>query len=138
MAKELRIQTPRGTLYTRTAKSGTIKAVLKWDEGFGQERTRRLQDGQKYIDSEVLRLDAPYMPIKTGMLIRSGDLGTVIGSGEVSYIAPYAAVQYYKTATSRSYDAMRGARWFERMKIDHKDQLLRAAAKITGGKQNGR
>ena len=31
----------------------------------------------------------------TSMLMRSGELGTVIGSGKVSYIAPYARRLYY-------------------------------------------
>lgn len=88
---------------------------------------------QRYIDSEVLRLTAPYIPFKTGNLIRSGTLGTVVGSGEVNYIAPYAAKQN-NTATSRSYDAQRGGQFFERMKIDHKAEILAGAKKRSGGK----
>ena len=89
---------------------------------------------QKYIDSEVLRLSSPYVPRKTGTLDRSGILGTSIGSGEVIYNAPYAANQYYNTSTSRSYDAQRGAKWFERMKIDHKEEILRGAKQLAGGR----
>lgn len=89
---------------------------------------------QKFVDSEVLRLSSPYVPFQTGALEHSGILGTNIGSGEVIYNAPYAADQYYKTSTSRSYDPQRGAKWFERMKIDHKDEILRGAKKISGGK----
>ena len=63
------------------------------------------------------------------MLEKSGILGTVIGSGEVRYIAPYARRQYYHTAQSRSYDAHRGAKWFERMKPAHKADIQRAAEK---------
>ena len=88
---------------------------------------------QKYVDSEVLRLTAPYIPFKTGNLMRSGTLGTVVGSGEVNYIAPYAAKQN-ATATSRSYDAQRGGQFFERMKIDHKEEILRGAKKLSGVK----
>ena len=89
---------------------------------------------QKYVDSEVLRLSSPYVPFQTGMLDKSGILGTDVGSGEVNYIAPYAAAQYYRTSVSRPYDSQRGAKWFERMKIDHKDEILRGAKKISGGK----
>ena len=67
------------------------------------------------------------------MLDKSGILGTQIGSGEVNWIAPYAAAQYYNTADSRSYDAQRGGRWFERMKADHRDEILRGAKKLGGG-----
>ena len=73
-------------------------------------------------------------PIDTGMLIRSGELGTVVGSGEVNYIAPYAGAQD-ATAPSRIYDPRRGGKWFERMKADHKTAILRGAAKIAGGKK---
>ena len=89
---------------------------------------------QKFVDSEVLRLCSPYVPFQTGNLDRSGVTGTSIGSGEVNYIAPYAAQQYYKTSISRPYDPQRGAKWFERMKIDHKAEILRGAKKISGGK----
>ena len=88
---------------------------------------------QKYVDSEVLRCTSPYVPFKTGNLDRSGIQGTKIGSGEVNYIAPYAAKQN-QTAPSRSYDAQRGGQFFERMKIDHKREILEGAKKLGGAK----
>ena len=63
------------------------------------------------------------------MLEKSGLLGTVVGSGEVKYIAPYARFQYYSTAQSRIYDPRRGGMWFERMKAAHRKDILRAAEK---------
>ena len=47
-------------------------------------------------------------------------LGTVIGSGEINQIAPYARRQYYEHK-EKSY-------WFERMKNRHKDSILKGAA----------
>lgn len=90
---------------------------------------------QRYVDSEVLRLTAPYIPFKTGNLIRSGTLGTVVGSGTVQYVAPYAKRQYYRKGKigSRT-EPLRGPLWFERMKIDHKAEILAGAKKRTGGK----
>ena len=67
---------------------------------------------------------------KLGFLKTSGKLGTSIGSGEVKYTAPYAAYQYYDTAETRSYDANRGAKWFERMKTSEKDDILRGMKQI--------
>ena len=131
---KLKIDTPRGSLYTQASKSGKVTASLEWNKGFGTEFTEKFSSAQKFVDSEVLRLDAPYMPIDTGMLIRSGELGTVVGSGEVNYIAPYAGAQD-ATAPSRIYDPRRGGKWFERMKADHKTAILRGAAKIAGGKK---
>ena len=62
----------------------------------------------------------PETPRRTGMLIKSATLGTVIGSGEVDQIAPYARRQYYEHK-EKSY-------WFERMKNRHRDSILRGAA----------
>jgi len=88
-----------------------------------------------YVDSEVLRFCSARVPFKTGMLQKSGILGTVIGSGEIQYVAPYAARQYYRTAQTRIYDANRGAFWFERGKAAEKDRILRGAMRIAGGGQ---
>lgn len=99
-----------------------------------QHYQRCVDRAQKVVDSEVLRYCDGMVPLQTGMLKKSGTLGTVIGSGNVQYIAPYAASQYYNTATSRPYDSNRGAKWFERMKTAHKDDILKTAQKaITGG-----
>ena len=54
----------------------------------------------------------PETPRRTGVLIKSATLGTVIGSGEINQIAPYARRQYYEHK-EKSY-------WFERMKNRHK------------------
>ena len=103
---------------------------------------------QKFIDSEVIRLSAPYTPFATGQLTKSATLGTVIGSGEVTYNAPYARYLYYgkvmvspttgsawakrgerKVLTAKliKYNGAprRGARWFEQMKQIHGKSLLR-------------
>ena len=89
---------------------------------------------QKHIDSETLRYSDPYVPINTGLLRQSGTDYTDIGSGEVVYNTLYARPQYYKTSESRPYSPLAGAKWFERMKIDHKDDILRSTAKVAGGK----
>ncbi len=101
---------------------------------------RGLQSGgrvQRYIDSTVLRLSDPYVPFLSGMLKTSGISGTVIGSGLVVYRAPYARRQYYtnggngKQGTSRG--GLRGRYWFERMKADRGQEIIRKAAEIAGG-----
>ena len=81
----------------------------------------------------------PYLPMQTGMLMRSGDLGTVIGSGEVSYIAAYAHRLYYGThfKFDRSAHPDAGALWFERMKAAHREDILRGAAARAGGEAHG-
>lgn len=117
-----------------STKSGKVTAKLTWANGFGAQQTQQFRAAQCFIDSEVLRLCGPYTPFQTGMLQASGTLGTVIGSGEVAWVAPYAAAQYYTTSASRSYDARRGNQWFERMKADHGQAIIRGAKRIAGGK----
>ena len=134
MADGFKIETPKGMVFTTAGKDGKTVARLEWNRDFSSNRSGQFNQSQKFVDSEVLRLCSPYVPFQTGMLDKSGTLGTDIGSGEVNYIAPYAAAQYYKTSTSRSYDPQRGAKWFERMKIDHKDEILRGAKARMGGK----
>lgn len=104
-------------------KNGHVRLI--WDTGAKQRINGVLSKKQETLDSEVLRLCSPLVPHRTGTLERSGIMGTVIGSGEVKYIAPYARFQYYQTAETRDYDPRRGGMWFERMKTANKAQLLK-------------
>ena len=120
------ITTPRGTVTV----SGGLTAKLEWNPGFGPRMSGDLNRIQAFVDSEVLRKSEPYVPLRTGMLIKSGQLGTEIGSGEVKYVAPYAAAQYYRGNGS---GRMRGAQWFERMKNAHAKEILEAAERLKKG-----
>jgi hypothetical protein len=126
------ITTPRGTVHNVTFRNGSASAALEWSSDFGRRYTGSFGCAQQFVDSEVLRFCSARVPFDTGMLQKSGILGTVVGSGEVRYIAPYAARQY-KTAPSRGYDANRGGMWFERGKAVERDRILRGAARIAGG-----
>lgn len=133
MAKSnLTITTPRGTVFTTTMKSGKTKAVLEWAPGFGREYTGNFTRAQKFVDSEVLRFCSARVPFDTGMLQKSGILGTEVGSGEVRYIAPYSHAQY-KTSPSRPYDSNRGGMWFERGKAVERERILQGAQRLAGG-----
>lgn len=134
MANELLlITTPQGSLFQDFDSYGGVKAVLEWNPDFGRYQTQRFTRAQMYVDSEVLRFCASRVPFDTGMLEMSGTLGTVVGSGEVAFLVPYAAAQYYNTATFRPYDFMRGSQWFERGKADERERILRNANRIAGG-----
>ncbi len=124
------------------------------------KKGRGLQEGgpvQKFIDSEVIRLMAPYTPRQNGLLIDAATLGTRIGSGEVNQISPYARYQYYGklmvssitgsawaskgekkvlTDIDLKYNGapMRGAFWFDRMKADKREDILNGARKLAGAK----
>lgn len=119
----MEIKTPRGVV--SVSKSG--KAKLTWSEDFSKRRGEQFDAVQKMVDSEVLRQSDLYVPMRTGMLKKSGILGTVIGEGIVKYIAPYARQNYYTNAgrgqEGTQNGGLRGKYWFERMKADHKDEI---------------
>ena len=113
-----------------------------------------LQEGgavQKLIDSECMRYMSDYMPRRqAGELEHKMVMATVIGSGEIDTPGPYAHYLYegilYVSPTTGSAWAkkneikvptgkeltyagapMRGKKWFERMKSDHKEDILQSA-----------
>ncbi len=113
-----------------------------------------LQEGgavQKLIDSECMRYMSDYMPRRqVGELEHKMVMATVIGSGEIDTPGPYAHYLYegilYVSLTTGSAWAkkneikvptgkeltyagapMRGKKWFERMKSDHKEDILQSA-----------
>lgn len=123
------IKTPRGEIIV--TKAGNARLV--WSSSFKNKWPGQYSRAQQYVDSEVLRLSTPLMPIRTATMIKSGQLGTVPGTGLVRWIVPYARNQYYNTATSRPYDPQRGAYWFERMKAIHNTQIVAGAKRMAGG-----
>ncbi len=136
-----------------------VSARLVW----GTDPGGRISRAQKFIDSECLRLMKPFTPFRNGVLERSAILGTVIGSGKITYNAPYARYQYYgvvygpniprfvngvlegfwsppkKHSTGRLINYSKSGHpqaqrlWFETMKRKHGQAILRGAAAILGG-----
>ena len=128
---------------------------IKWDAKLKFDITttrflkqRNLELGgrvQQYIDSAVLRLMEPYVPFRTGALTRSGQTLSQIGSGVIRYkpVAPgsrtnksYAARLYYhpEFKFNRAFHQFAGAYWFDRMIKIKKDEILKGACAIAGGK----
>ena len=95
----------------------------------------RYDRAQRFLDSEVLRDCAPYTPMRTGYLMKSGNTGTVIGSGKVIYNAPYAKRCYYGRSMRFSKDKhpKACAQWFEPAKAAKKDQWVAGVEKILKG-----
>ena len=127
--RKFEINTPRGALFQTKTKHGKTIARLEWEKGFGPRSSQGFSKAQKFVDSECLRRCDPLTPRRTGYLIKSGQLGTVIGSGVLDDLAPYARRQYYNTSPTRSYDSRRGGMWFERMKTAHRTQILKLVNK---------
>lgn len=120
-------------------------------------KRRGLQEGgpvQKFIDSESMRYMGAYMPRRqAGELEHMMVTGTVIGSGQIDITGPYAHYLHegilfvspttgspwakkdeIKVPTERELEytgaPMRGKKFFDRMKADHKDDILEGAQAV--------
>lgn len=136
-------------------KAQLAEARLVWRNTFAADNNERFTNVQKFVDSEVMRYMVPYTPMRSGFLMKSPVLGTKIGSGRIFYASPYARFQYYgyvmvsrvtgspyarqgesKVKTNRMlhYNLKRHPKaqrlWFEVMKQDKKEALLRGAQRI--------
>jgi hypothetical protein len=139
----------------RTYKDQYTEARLVWSRTFARDNNERFENVQKFVDSEIIRYMVPYTPMRNGLLSKSAVLGTKIGSGRIIYASPYARFQYYgyvmvsrvtgspyarqgesKVKTNRMlhYNLKRHPKaqrlWFEVMKQDKKEALLRGAQRI--------
>ena len=105
-----------------------LRLILKPTEQLLEERG--LKPGgrvQKYVDGAVIRLCEPYVPFDTGALKASPYTCSPPGGGKVVYGVPYARKQYYE---NKGDGGLRGSHWFERMKADHLDEIVRGAAEV--------
>ena len=122
--RTIKITSPRGSVVTHTMKTGKVVARLDWNSGFARKKGQASESAQEFVDSECIRCMEPLTPRRTGMMIKSAKLGTVIGSGNIEYLAPYARRQYYEHKEK--------AHWFETMKASKKDVILKGAEEIAG------
>ncbi len=119
--KTFGIKTPGNSSFVKNSASGRTSGKLMWDSNFANRINGAFGEAQEFVDSECIRRMNPETPRRTGMLIKSATLGTVIGSGEINQTTPYARRQYYEHKEK--------SHWFERMKNRHKDSILKGAAK---------
>lgn len=117
--KEFKIDSPRGTIASYKTDGGKFVSKLTWNTNLKPKKQEQFSRAQKFVDQECIRRMAPETPFRSGALRKSATLGTVIGSGEINQIAPYARRQYYEHKSN--------SKWFERMKNRHKDSILRGA-----------
>lgn len=134
-ASHLTISTPRGKI----VQTPSGKAQLIWNPGFGQAYTHRFGNVQIFIDNGVLKGMEPYTPLRTSMMIKSAQLGSVIGSGTIRYLAPYAKRQYYsgRTPGTSSTGGLRGRLWFERWKTERGESFKRSVKAYARSQQHG-
>lgn len=117
-------------------------------------RSRGLQEGgpvQKVVDAETMRYMSDYMPRRqAGELEHLMVMATVVGSGQIDIPGPFAhylheGILYVSPTTGSAWAKkdeikvptdkeltyagapMRGKKFFDRMKADHKEDILDAA-----------
>ena len=103
-----------------------FKSVSEMLERRGLEAGGRVQ---RVIDDTVIKYCDPLVPKDVGTLKNSAEAHSVLGSGLVRYVTPYAHFQYTRNKSTSG----RGREWFERMKKDRKGEILEAAQKAAGG-----
>lgn len=127
--KHIVIETPRG----KVVYMSNGRASLVWNPKFAPKWTRRFSVVQRFVDNEVLLQSEPFTPLLTSALIKTGILGTNVGSGLVQWIAPYARRRYYSRKKIGSpTGALRGSYWFERMKAVKGKKIIAGAKKLAG------
>ena len=140
-------------------KAQKAKVNLAWNNTFGKDSTQKFDTAQKFIDSECIRKMVKYTPARNLILSKAAVLETKIGSGRIVIASPYGRYQYYGklmvSGVSGSPWAKKGEKkvltdkdlqystarhpqaqrlWFEVMKKQHGEVILRGAARIAGGK----
>lgn len=128
------ILTPKGFIAINRQGKADLVMRMEWDPGFQPRWQNNYSLAQKFVDNAVLAGCAPYVPLRTGMLVMTGILGTDVGSGTVSWIAPYARRNYYsKRAPGSMTGALRGPFWFARWKPIGAPGVIAGARKLAGG-----
>ena len=133
--KDFRLETPKASVFMVQSKGGKIKAKMEVNPGYTRRMEKSFSATQRRIDNEVMRYMEPYMQMQTGAMIMSMRASTVTGSGEVIVNTPYARKVYYSSASvGRPAGPQRGPKYFERMKADKKEAILKAAKGESGAK----
>lgn len=120
--KKFYIKAPHGQKIETKYKGTKVSVELKWTPGFESDKAGMFSRKQSFVDRECIRRMAGDTPRRTGILVKSATIGTVIGSGEINQVTPYARRQYYEHRTK--------SKWFETMKNREKDSILKGAQKI--------
>lgn len=141
--------TPRGRVITIDNGHGKITSRLEWNDHL-QRFNRQYDRAQVWLDNAVLKDSTPYVPMRTGALYKTGQLGTTPGEGVVQWIAPYARYIYYgKVMVGPKYgpkyaidkdlnisDKPHGQAqpfWFEAAKAQNKPVWVRGVRRLAGG-----
>ena len=134
--REIIIETPRGAVIHKSIKGGGLQAqVVFYPEAFAKLKSQ-FHSAQAWLDTAILRDTEPFVPMITGALKDSGILGTVIGTGWIRYIAPYAHSRYYApTPPSKEVHPQACRYWFEASKAIHGERWIGTAKNFVKGER---
>lgn len=117
-----------------------MRAKLVLSKSFMPVRRLRFEKAQDYIDKQCAEKMTPYVPVGLSRYRNAGKLRDSVqikSPGAIVYTAPFARRDYYAVKNHKPPHGgnPNGSRlWFEVMKSRHGEEILRGAAKITGGK----
>nr|DAN90844.1 MAG TPA: Minor capsid protein [Caudoviricetes sp.] len=98
---------------------GTLS--LKWSKGFSNDMNSRFELAQREIDKDCIKLMKPYTPFKMGVLENSATIHTVIGSGQITQVTPYARYLYYCKVYGPNFPIVREKDGTEHIVFGHYD-----------------
>lgn len=110
---------------------------IQMSPAFEREAANLFHRKQVQVDTDVAKRMEPYTPKKTGKKIDIGATGSPRGSGTVSYKSSIARENYYENRgtgvggmNAKENRGLRGKQWFDRMKADHKEDILKGAQNV--------
>jgi hypothetical protein len=86
---------------------------------------------QRFIDAEIVRHDADYVPVLSGDL-RTSASETAIGQGIITYRTPYARRQWYENQGK----GLRGKCWTTRDWADNGAEIIAGAERVAASGDN--
>lgn len=98
---------------------GTLS--LRWSKGFSNDMNSRFELAQREIDKDCIKLMKPYTPFKMGVLENSATIHTVIGSGQITQVTPYARYLYYGKVYGPNFPIVREKDGTEHIVFGHYD-----------------
>ena len=112
----------------------SIKLDLDIDDVLRQYQNRA-KDAQRFLDESVLKDTDKYVRYRTGVLARSAQTASRIGSGAIIYDTPYAKRVYYDESTfvTKDIHPLATPKWFEESKRKNEKKWMDAVEKILKG-----